>query len=244
LLVFVASASVAAQVQSRPADPPVVTAANEAWYQQRTPIDFAGDVYYRAGAAVFFDGNTMVHAGYYNGVPVYVDSTMEPYSVVLVPVRRGWMQPYERIRRGGLAGTTASRTPSFPVRAVADGAVPLEAPMAPTQVLQEPIASIGVPARSAEPVATSGALPAPAQPASRPITPMSSAVRPEGNDGVWIHYQGTRWVSAGPAVPLRPSEFRAVGTYDGFPVFVRNGDESKTIYLPTRAGLAAPYRSR
>jgi hypothetical protein len=244
LLVFVASVSVAAQVQSRPTDPPVVVAANEPWYQQRAPIAFAGDTYYRAGAAVFFDGNTMVHAGYYDGIPLYVDATLEPYSVVLVPVRRGWMQPYERIRRGGLAGTTASRTPSFPVRAVADGPLVLEAPMAPTQLLQEPIASIGVPARSPEPIATSGVPAAPREQSStRPSPPMSSAVRPEGNDGVWIHYQGTKWVSAGPAVPLRPSEFRAVGTYDGFPVFVRN-HEAKTIYLPTRAGLVAPYRSR
>jgi hypothetical protein len=247
LVVLLASASVAAQVQSRPTDPPAVTAANESWFQQRAPIDFAGDTYYRAGAAVFFDGNTMVPAGSYNGVPLYVDATVEPYSVVLVPVRRGWMQPYERIRRGGLAGTTASRTPSFPVRAVADGPVPLEAAMAPTQLTSEPVASIGVPARSPEPVATSGANPAsatsPAQTPVRPSPRMSSAVRPEGNDGVWIHYQGAKWVSAGPAVPLRPTEFRAVGTYDGFPVFVRN-DETKTIYLPTRAGLIAPYRAR
>jgi hypothetical protein len=96
-----------------------VTANNESWYINREPLQFAGDLYYPAGAGVFFDGNTMVRSGHYNGVPLYTDTTLEPYSVVYVPLERGVMQPYERLRQGSLAGTTASRAPSFPVSATA-----------------------------------------------------------------------------------------------------------------------------
>src|SRR5712691_6159668 len=112
-----AAAPAFAQIQSRPTDAPIVTADNESWYANREPIQFAGDLYYPAGASVFFNGNTMVRSGHYNGVPLYSDTTLEPYSVVYAPLERGVMQPYERLRQGSLAGTTASRTPSFPVRA-------------------------------------------------------------------------------------------------------------------------------
>lgn len=251
LTILAAASAASGQVQSRPADPPSVTAANESWYQSREPVEFAGERYFRAGAAVFFDGNTMVRSGYYHGVPVYLDATVEPYSVILVPVGRGLLQPYERLRRGDLAGTTASRTPSFPVRATAEGSSFPEAPMAPT-VLPQAASAIG---RSGDAerleaggaarfIGTAGERPVPPPAAARSQdAPMVSIVKPEGNSGVWIHYAGVKWVSAGPAVPLRAAEFRAVGRYDGFPVFMRRNEE-KVIYLPTRAGLVAPYRAR
>ncbi len=254
LLVLLIASPAAAQIQSRPTDPPLVTAANEPWYQNREPIPFAGDFYYRAGAPLFFDGNTMVRSGYYNGVPLYMDTTIEPFSVILVPVRRGLLQPYERLRSGDLAGTTASRTPSFPVRATSDVYTMPEAPAAPTQ-LQEPIGAVspvvdgallGAPTASVErPVGTTGARPVervyPPEPWQQ--KPIESMRKPENNDGLWVAYSGSKWVSAGAAVPLRSAEFRAVGTYAGFPVFVRVNEEG-TIYLPTRAGLVAPYRAR
>jgi hypothetical protein len=250
LLVLLIASAASAQVQSRPTDPPLVTAANEQWYQNREPIRFAGELYYRAGSGVFFDGNTMVRSGYYNGVPLYMDTTIEPFSVILVPVRRGLLQPYERLRRGDLAGTTASRTPSFPVQATSDGYTMPEAPTAPTQ-LQEPIEAVtavtpGAPATPIErAVGTTGARPAervtPPEPWQQ--KPIESLRKPENNDGLWVEYSGSKWVSAGAAVPLRSAEFRAVGQYAGFPVFVRVNEE-RTIYLPTRAGLVAPYRAR
>ena len=66
--------------------------------------------------------------------------------------------------------------------------------------------------------------------------------RPPTNDGLWIRYLGEKWVSAGAAVPLTPAGFRVVGTYDGFPVFARNGSSEQVIYMPTREGVVAPYR--
>ena len=52
--------------------------------------------------------------------PTKADTTLEPFSIVLVPISRGLMQPYERLRRGHLAGTTGSRPPALPVQVVPD----------------------------------------------------------------------------------------------------------------------------
>src|SRR5687768_17471546 len=142
LLALLATVPAAAQVQSRPTDPPLVTASNESWYALREPITIGGDIYYPAGATVFFNGNTMVRTGHYNGVPLYADTTIEPYSIVYVPLPSGLMQPYERPRRGDLAGTTGSRTPSFPVRTTVEGRGVLMAAAPPTD-LPRPIGAIG-----------------------------------------------------------------------------------------------------
>lgn len=66
--------------------------------------------------------------------------------------------------------------------------------------------------------------------------------RAESNDGVWLAFMGGKWVSAGPAVPLRAAEFVKVGEYNGFPVFARTGLREERIYLPSAAGFVAPFR--
>jgi hypothetical protein len=262
VLLLLAATPAAAQIMMRPTDAPMVTAANESWYLNGEAIQFAGDVYYPAGPEIFFDGNVMARSGHYNGVPLYMDTTIEPYSIVLVPVRRGLMQPYERRRQGDLVGTTGSRTPAFPVRiSPVPGRGVLQAPLSPTQgpvpigaasaytpepgtvVLEsdEPIApSIVRQPATAENLGASGA----AKPAGTPVT-MTSALlrRPENNDGIWIQFRNQKWVSAGKAVPLRSTDFRKVGEYEGFPVFARTGG-GDLIYLPTRGGLVAPYRQK
>jgi hypothetical protein len=263
VLVLLAAAPAAAQIQSRPTDPPLVTAVNESWYQLREPIQFAGDLYYPAGPSVFFNGNVMVRTGHYNGVPLYADTTLEPYSVVLVPVSRGVMQPYERLRSGDLAGTTGSRAPSFPVRTDAEQSM-ARAPSAPTAAPRS-MGAIGVASDAAivGAVGTTGRnetigdrrATSSDEGAARPVgtagfssgtstgrsAPMVTLRRPDGNDGVWVQFAGEKWVSAGAAVPMNSATFRIVGQYAGFPVFARQ-DREETIYLPTRAGLVAPYR--
>jgi hypothetical protein len=251
LLTLLAATPAFGQVQSRPTDAPIVTAANESWYVAREPIQFAGDIYYPAGAAVFFNGNQMARAGHYNGVPLYTDTTIEPYSIVYLPVSRGLMQPYERFRDGALAGTTGSRVPSFPVSVAATRTTPPEAAIPPTG-LPVPIGAVS--AYTPEDTGgMSGAYSAPtAVGMSRivvaPIrstperTAIVSAIRPQTNDGVWVSYLGEKWVSAGMAVPLTPAGFSRVGNYEGFPVFTREGTADRVIYLPTREGLFAPYR--
>ena len=99
----------------QPTPPPLATAANVDWQIRGDPVFFSGDFYYPAGPNVFFDGNIMKRSGEYQGVALYVDATLEPYSVVYVPIGRNLMRPYERRRAGQLAGTVGSRTPSFPI---------------------------------------------------------------------------------------------------------------------------------
>ena len=244
LVVLLAASAAGAQVTSRPTDPPLVTAANESWYQLREPVQYAGELYHPAGAAVFFNGNTMVRTGHYNGVPLYADATVEPYSIVLVPIGRGLLQPYERPRRGDLAGTTGSRAPSFPVQVRPTATSPPMAAVPPTRAptptgaigVFTPEPQVGAPVR--ETVGTSGIAVVPA-----PRTaPLVSLLRPTSNDGVWIQYQGEKYVSAGPAVPFDAAQFRHVGEHGAYPVFTR-GAQQDMIYLPTsRAGVVAPYR--
>ena len=238
-LLLIAATPAFAQVNSRPTDPPIVTAENESWYRQAEPLQFAGDLYYPAGARVFFNGNTMVRTGHYNGVPVYADTTLEPYSIVFVPISRGVMQPYERPRSGDLAGTTGSRTPSFPVGHQYEGSTILAAAVSPTN-LPLPIGAIGAytPGGGPAPQASAGVA------GAADGQPVVTVLKPENNDGIWVMFGGSKWIAAGSAVPLRAADFQLVGDYFGFPVFARQGVKENVIYIPTRAGLLAPYRMK
>ena len=236
-----------AQVVNRPTDPPIVSAENESWYRLGEPITFAGDVYYRAGPVVFFDGAVMVRTGHYNGVPLYADTTLEPYSVVFVPIGRGLVQPYERLRGGELAGTSGSRTSSFPGRSAGARGIPA-APGAPTNA-PLPIGAISVFTPESGVVPTTGAIvPAPPVVASVP-TPrrMSVAERArsvqKSREAISIEFRGSRWVSAGAAIRPQPNELAQIGDYNGFPVYAKKG-EDEPIYLPSAQGLVAPFTKR
>jgi hypothetical protein len=66
--------------------------------------------------------------------------------------------------------------------------------------------------------------------------------RAESNDGVWITYDSQRWISAGPALPLRNAEFVRIGEYAGVPVFRRTGAAENMIYVLMHDDVIAPYR--
>jgi hypothetical protein len=235
--VALGAAPAAAQIQSRPSDPPIVTADNDQWYLRGEPVQFGGDVYYPAGPAVFFNGNTMVRSGHYNGVPLYSDTTIEPFSIVYVPLSRGQMQPYERRRSGALAGTTGSRTPSFPVE------VPSPAATARLSVEPAPASSRGVGSGIPGAVGTGGyAAPRPVDVRPLNTRPLVTVRRPESNDGVWVAFGGEKWISAGAAIPFSSSDFVRVGEHAGFPVYARRELKEEMIYLPARPGAVAPYR--
>jgi hypothetical protein len=181
----------------------------------------------------------MARSGHYNGIPLYTDTTVEPFSVVFVPVSRGLMQPYTKLRRDGATPLMAAVSPTAPP--VTIGAISVFTPE-PTAV-----ATAGRPAivagsdRSApvtDIVGTTGIA------AMRPQTaiPVVTMLRPESNDGVWIMFGGEKWISAGTAVPLVAAEFVRIGDYAGFPVFARRDFTQEMIYLPSRAGLIAPYK--
>jgi hypothetical protein len=217
----------AAQAVIRPEPAPARVAANEAWYRAGEPIRFRGELVYPGGAQVFFNAGVMVLAGEYRGVPLYVDPTVETNSIVYVPVGGGLMQPYERPRTGDLAGTSGSRTPSFP-------------PETPSPVAEAPV-----------PAGTAGVLPpggviaesalvrAAARPAgaSRVIT-----IAPNGTSrgrGVWIDWNGQSWRASGAAVRVGP-QFVAIGTLNGRTVY--RGADDRTIWIETVHGLASPWR--
>ena len=226
----------AAQVESRPTPAPIVTADNDAWYRAGQPIPYAGEQYYPAGPNVFFNGNTMVRTGDFNGVPLYSDTTLEPYSIVYVPIGRGLMKPYERPRRGDLAGTAASRTPSFPIGGVGLQGPAATEPAAPAPTAAPTIGTIG--AATPEAVGTSGVV-------STTPRRLTTLIQPRTNDGVWVPFNGAKWVSSGQAIPLASRGFTVVGDYAGFPVFaMSDGSLADVIYLPTRDGLVAPYKKK
>jgi hypothetical protein len=235
-----------AQIMQQPAPPPAVTAANAGWYQRGEPIFYAGAYYYQTGPNVFFDGKVMSRSGAYEGIPLYEDSTIVPFSVVYVPIGGKMMRPYERRRDGDLAGTTASRAPSFPVQhpseayrmMVASQSAPIgefaseAAPELPTPV--SPIGST-LPA----PVSTAST----SSPAPVPTIARSAASAPRNPAKIesWVLYQGIRWYSSGQARSFESGRFVQIGSYDGQPVYRAGSDES-AIYVPlVEGGFLTPF---
>jgi len=254
LLTLVISQAASAQVFSRSTPGPDRPAAGEAWYASREPLYLLGDYYYPAGSTRFFDGDRMVASTFFEGVPIYQDTTLEPYSVVFVPIGRGLVQPYERRRRGELAGTTGSFVPSFPVQNYAEApALTAQEQLAieegrtePRELMQatdesftpEPVGTIGV-RRVEEDIVTPTA--------RRLLRPggVTTAKRPEYASAVWVSYEGSRYFLSGPSVDFAVSDYRRVGDYKGFAVFKRTGGDDAVIYIVTpEEGLAAPYKKR
>lgn len=253
-----------AQVTWQPTAPPLVSAENETWYRAGDAIDWNGAFYFPAGAPEAFNRYQMVRSGSYQGIPLYTDATLEPYSIVFVPIAGGRMQPYERPRTGMLAGSIGSRTPSFPVPPATEPTASLGV-TAEGYVVQAPAPPAFARAYdlgpAAEPQPLSPAVPVVAGTVGRIPTRESygsatgtsgrvttvrngpeTAVRPKGINNVWLDYDGRRWVSAGRAVDLDESFTRA-GSYKGSPVYQRHG-ENLTIYVPTLGGLVAPFKPR
>lgn len=223
----VPAASAAAQVVIRPERPPVRVAGQEAWYRAGEPITFRGDLFYPAGAQVFFNASVMVLAGEFRGVPLYVVPTVETDSLVYVPIGGGLMQPYERPRSGDLAGTSGSRTPSFP-------------PETPSPVA-EPVVPVGTAGLAPLPGpagdSTLAAAAARTAPASRVIT-----IAPSGTTrgrGIWIDWNGHSWRAAGGSVRVGP-QFVAIGVFNGRTVY--RGPDDRTIWVETVQGLATPWK--
>jgi len=255
--VLLAASAAFAQVliQSTPA--PTVTADGQGWYQRAEPITFAGNRYYPTGARSSFSGNEMVLSGFYGGVPLYTRTTIEPYSLVYVPIAGGWMQAYERPRTGELAGTVGSigsllttSQPAEPTSAL--GSLPQAAgpPTLSTPVLS--VASPPAPEPARPSVGTAGA-PAPAEQRAvgtagtvAPPPEKASRIRREPSH-LFIEFGNARWFSAGVPVPFDADRFVRIGEYRGFPVYTARSGPPSTIYVPLGHDLTdavAPYTRR
>ena len=105
-----------AQVYRLPTPSPAVSAAGADWLSSGQPIFYSGNFYYPTGPSTFFDGNVMNRTGTYLGVPLYEDATLEPYSIVWVPIGSNLMRPFERRREGEIAGPVGSKMPTFPIQ--------------------------------------------------------------------------------------------------------------------------------
>jgi len=230
-----------AQLLDQPTPTPTVTADNEQWFVDRAPILIGGTLYYPAGSRIHFNQNEMVRTGFYGMVPLYVRTTLEPRSVIFVPLSGGVMQPYERKRSGELAGTEGSSAPSFPVQNPAEVSgemQPIRAAGPPSSLMGDSrrVAVDSYPAPTASPVdatATTGSIPA---------SHVRIGGKPEGLNGVFIAFDNQRWFNSGPAVPL-DTTLKKVGTLHDLPVYARSARPT-TIYVPVSQGvtsLVVPY---
>ena len=227
---------------------PEVTAGIAEWQTRSEPIIVNGLVYFPTPATRMFDPSVMVQTSVYQGVPIYTDVTIEPNSVVYVPLTRTNMRWYERKRQGYLAGTAGSRTPAFPVDVASDTVLLREGLDARLALLAEATGTAGesVP----EPTSTVGRAPVVVQPTppvvvrQRP-TRVESIPAPVATSGVWLEFDGARWYADGASVPFSSDRFEPIGDYRGFPVYREKHGRRDTIWVSVvKDGPVAPYKKR
>ena len=225
-----------AQIKLQPTPAPTATADTQSWYQAGEPIVFAGNYYYPAGPAIHFLANEMVPTGMYGGIQLYARTTIEPYSIVFVPLAGGLMQPYERRRSGDLAGTTGSSAPSFPVEIPSAFGTP-----PPIQAAGPPFVETQMPNEyNARPQSTVGHEPILESEANERVgtiggltpTPRPKAVgRPSAN-GIFVEFNHARWYATASPKELNSASLRRIGEWHGFPVYTTRSAGESTIYIP------------
>jgi hypothetical protein len=216
-----------AQVIQLRAPAPEVTAADAAWQIAGEPIVVAGLVYNATRETRMFDGQVMTQIDVYQRVPVYADTTREPFTIVFVPVSRDRVRAYEHAPVSPFAVASGRGTTPIPLSgstafAASEGA----------RTVGTTGTIVSSPARSAAP--------------SRPQrTIVESIPRPRGPDGIWVAFNGARWYSDGAATSYSPDRFTQVGEYRGFPVYRdRAGNRDEIWIAVVHGGPIAPYKRR
>jgi len=219
---------------------PEVTAGTAEWQTRSEPIIVNGLVYFATRETRFFDPSVMVQTSVYQGVPVYADVTIQPFSIVYVPVTRTSMRAYERKREGDLAGTTGSRTPAFPVEIASDIVREREERAARLALIAAATGTEG--ASVARPTSTMGPT---TVAAPRGPTHVQSIPAPVATSGVWLEFDGARWYADGASVSYSPDRFEPIGDYRGFAVYREKRGRRNTIWVTVvKDGPVAPYRRR
>lgn len=229
-----------AQVFQFRTPPPDISAAAAQWQIDGDPIVVGGLTYYATRGFRLFDGQVMAQAGMFEHVPVYTDTTIEPYTELYVPLGSGRMRIYERRRDRELAASAGSHLPTFPVES--PSVQPTDRAALSTDEM-----------RSHDAVGTGGSFrPRFASDTASTVVPermrervsIVTGVPPGGAiDGVWLEFNGSRWYSSGPAVSFSPDRFEPMGEYRGFPVYRDTTGGNDAIWVSVvKDGPLAPYK--
>ena len=226
-----------AQVFGTETPPPIVTAASAPWQLSRDPIFYAGAFYEPAGPVAFFEGKVMVRTGVYDNVPLYEDATLQPYSVVYVPVGGLLMRPYVRQADDRLSLTRASE-PLFVPQTDAGRR------LIPDGYALVPVGTLGTTGRAAD---VSPEPPFEAVGVVSVTIPNRNATIETGPQlsGAWVEIDGSRWFSAGRAVDYDPARFVPAGEYRGFPLYRERGGAGDRLFMTVvHDGPIAPFERR
>jgi hypothetical protein len=225
-----------AQVYQFLTPPPDISAAAADWQIASEPIVVAGLTYYPTRGFRLFDGHVMAQTGLFQGVPVYSDTTIEPFSEIYVPVGDGRMRVYERRRERELAGTTGSHVPNFPV----------DSPYGPRRPDR-----VAAKSRMAHEKFVRGRRRADSRIPVEPEPPRHTSILTRvpltgAPNGVWLEFEGARWYSDGTAVPFSPDRFEPIGDYRGFPVYRdRMAQGPNRVWVSVvKDGALAPYSKK
>ncbi len=236
-----------AQISMQTTAAPTITAETESWYVTNEPIVFAGNSYYPGGPSIHFMANEMVFSGFYRGVPLYTRTTIEPYSLVFLPVAGGMMRPYERRRAGDLVGTTGSSVPSLRVEIPSA----FNAPTTRLQAAAPPfVETQGIvtdaPSPSVMPESAIGIEPPAASSVSPPVGTRGLLVQPRGKrigpppaNGIFVEFNSQRWFSRARPLSLDPATLKQIGEWHGFPVYTLRRTGRSIIYIPVAQGSDA-----
>ncbi len=246
---FAAASPALAQISMQSTAPPTVTAENESWYVINEPVTFAGTSYYPGGPSIHFLSNEMVLSGFFRGVPLYTRTTIEPYSIVFVPLAGGLMRPYERRRAGDLVGTTGSSVPSLRVEipTAFSPAARIQA-AGPPFVETQGVVSESPSTEMLQTSPTTGAVDDRASDASTSLRTGTVGLtalrapkrvgRPPANS-IYVEFNNRRWYSSGSPATLDAGTLRRVGEWHGFPVYTSPSTGPATIYIPVAEGSDA-----
>ena len=154
----------------------------------------------------------MVRVGTFRGLPIYVEPSLDPINVVLVPIGGKLMRPFERTDGDIQADLVVPDPPDFPDPlepqfghwAYSDRRMPSPYTSAPT---------------IAQPGSVTASSPTPRGPASR---------------GLWIEFNGRMWTPAGPG-PAQSDRLKMIGSHFGFPVF-QEASRPDRIFVPASVG--------
>jgi hypothetical protein len=100
-----------------------------------------------------------------------------------------------------------------------------------------------VPGETADVLTTFSDMVAELRPSAASAGRKATETTSDRNRGISVEYDGRVWVSAGPAVTFSETAFVRVGERAGTPIYQKAGAKEDVIYIPTMAGVVAPFRA-